>query len=154
MRKTSSFRNFYYNYSDIMLALMLIAIAAVLVVWRINIIMDYPKTIDTKVTRTAEPKATTPAETHNETKPDTVTTGEKKATWKNDHLAGDFTIELSGKSEKQRVQLLVNAGLFTNKKEYIRICKITGVKHRKIRKGTFTFTKDMTKEKIVKLITD
>ena len=56
MRKTSSFRNFYYNYSDIMLALMLIAIAAVLVVWRINIIMDYPKTIDTKVTRTAEPK--------------------------------------------------------------------------------------------------
>ncbi len=154
MRKTSSLRDFYYNYSDILLALVLIAVTTVLVVWRINIIMDYPKTIDTKVTRTADPKVTTPAETHNETKPDTVTTGEKKATWKNDHLAGDFTIELSGNSENERVQSLINAGLFTNKKEYIKTCKLAAVKHQKIRKGSFTFTKDMTKEKIVKLITE
>ena len=40
-----SFRNFLYNYSDIFVALVIIALAAFLIWTRVDVIMDYPKTL-------------------------------------------------------------------------------------------------------------
>lgn len=40
-----SFRNFMYNYSDIFVALIIIALAAFLIWTRVDVIMDYPNTI-------------------------------------------------------------------------------------------------------------
>ena len=40
-----SFRNFMYNYSDIFVALVIIALAAFLIWTRVDVIMDYPNTI-------------------------------------------------------------------------------------------------------------
>ncbi|MBQ6582765.1 MAG: hypothetical protein IJH77_02930 [Mogibacterium sp.] len=39
------FRDFYHDTNDILIALVIIAAAAVMIVWRIGIILDYPAQI-------------------------------------------------------------------------------------------------------------
>ena len=48
MENKRSIRDFNYNHSDIFLAIIILLIAAVLIVWRIDVIMDYPKTLNTE----------------------------------------------------------------------------------------------------------
>ncbi|MDY2959427.1 MAG: hypothetical protein SOR72_01315 [Hornefia sp.] len=154
MSKKSSFRDYYYDHSDIFLAVVLIIVAAVLVFWRVNIIMDYPKTLDTNTSKTVASDNKSPETTVDKDKVETVTEGETKATWKNGTLAKDITVQLKGKEEAPMVQTLINAGIFISKDDYEKVCKESKRKHQNIRKGTYTFTKGMNKEKIVKLITD
>lgn len=37
-------RNFFYNISDILLAIVIVTLAAGMIYWRMQIILDYPKT--------------------------------------------------------------------------------------------------------------
>ncbi|ETJ99063.1 hypothetical protein HMPREF0378_1172 [Eubacterium nodatum ATCC 33099] len=154
MSKTNSFRDYYYDHSDIFLAFILIVVAAGLVFWRVDIIMDYPKTLDTNTSKTVTSDNKSPENKVEKDKTETITKGASKATWKNDTLAEDITVELRGKKEAPMVQALINAGIFISKDEYEKVCKEAKRKHQNIRKGTYTFTKGMNKEKIVKLITD
>ena len=56
-------RNFLHNISDVVLALIIVAVAEAIIFWRMQIILDYPKTIveNQTVTEEAVP-AETPAE--------------------------------------------------------------------------------------------
>ena len=56
-------RNFFHNINDIVLAIIIVVIAAGIIFWRMQIILDYPKTIVSKQTVTEEgAEEETPAE--------------------------------------------------------------------------------------------
>lgn len=38
-------RNFFHNISDVLLAIIIVAIATIIIFWRLQVILDYPKTI-------------------------------------------------------------------------------------------------------------
>lgn len=39
------FKDFFHNINDILLAVIIIALAAGIIYWRMNVIMDYPETL-------------------------------------------------------------------------------------------------------------
>ena len=47
-------RNFLHNISDIALAVIIVLIAVVIIFWRMQIILDYPKTVMTEQTQTEQ----------------------------------------------------------------------------------------------------
>lgn len=50
-------KNFFHDINDIVLAILIVAIAAGVIYWRMQIILDYPKTIVSNQTVTEEPAA-------------------------------------------------------------------------------------------------
>ena len=38
-------KDFYYDKNDIIIALLILCIAGLIIMWRINVIMDYPQTL-------------------------------------------------------------------------------------------------------------
>ena len=53
----NTFKNFIYNISDILVALLIIAAAVLIIGWRVNTIMDYPDKIAAVQTETKEDNA-------------------------------------------------------------------------------------------------
>lgn len=47
-------KNFIHNINDIVLAILIVAIAAGLIYWRMQVILDYPKTVISQQTVTEE----------------------------------------------------------------------------------------------------
>lgn len=43
--KKSRFKDFIYNSSDILVVIAIIAVACLIILWRLGIIMDYPNTL-------------------------------------------------------------------------------------------------------------
>ena len=66
-------KNFFHNINDVVLAIIIVALAAGIIYWRMQIILDYPKTLvqDQVVTEeTAGEAVTEDAEPAEETAPD------------------------------------------------------------------------------------
>ena len=40
------FKDFIYNFSDILTAVLIILVALLIIAWRVNAIMDYPQTMN------------------------------------------------------------------------------------------------------------
>lgn len=59
-------KNFIHNINDIVLAIVIVAIAAVIIFWRMQIILDYPKTIVQNQTVTEEAAEENPEEASGE----------------------------------------------------------------------------------------
>lgn len=153
MENKRSIRDFNYNHSDIFLAIIILLIAAVLIVWRIDVIMDYPKTLNTEaIAADLQAADTSGGTTSTGNTEKTTTTGSLKATWNGDALAEDFSVKLKGKSSGDDIQTLINAGLFLNLTDFNNTCKEAGLKVGKLKKGTYTFEAGMTKEEIVKKV--
>ena len=55
-------KNFFHNINDIVLAVLIVVIAAGVIYWRMQIILEYPKTVVSNQTVTEEPAAETAAE--------------------------------------------------------------------------------------------
>lgn len=53
-------KNFFHNINDVVLAILIVAIAAGVIYWRMQIILDYPKTIVSNQAVTEEPAAEEP----------------------------------------------------------------------------------------------
>lgn len=54
-------KNFFHNINDIVLAALIVVIAAGVIYWRMQIILEYPKTVVSNQTVTEEPAAEQPA---------------------------------------------------------------------------------------------
>ena len=54
-----AFKDFLYDKNDILIALVILLIAGLLIVWRMEVIMDYPQTLakETDTTKTTEQSA-------------------------------------------------------------------------------------------------
>ena len=55
-------KNFFHDINDIILAILIVAIAAGVIYWRMQMILDYPKTIVSNQSVTEEPAAEDQAE--------------------------------------------------------------------------------------------
>ena len=133
-----SFKDFIYDKSDIIAALLILIVAALLVVWRLHAIMEYPKEIigtdDTSV-------EDTDADTDN-----------SSAVWEGGVLTGDVEVQVKGASASEAIQCLIDAGIFKDYEEYQSLCDTAGLDHQNVKAGTFTFEKGLTKAEIVRII--
>lgn len=152
--KHKTFRDFLYDTNDIWLALAILVIAALIIIWRINVIMDYPKTLDTKAgtTKTTEQKATTSDTKKSDTAKKSTTTT-TTSLWNGGKLTSSITVKVASGSESAAVSSLVKAKLFDSASEFSTVCKSAGVKSSDIKTGTFTFAKGSTKKDIAKKVT-
>ena len=47
-------KDFLYNWNDIIIVLCIVILAALVIYWRVNVIMNYPLTLTTETTRTSQ----------------------------------------------------------------------------------------------------
>ena len=48
------FKDFIYNFSDILTAVLIILVALLIIAWRVNAIMDYPQTMNDAQTEASQ----------------------------------------------------------------------------------------------------
>ena len=135
-----AFKDFLYDKNDILIALVILLIAGLLIVWRMEVIMDYPQTLakETDTTKTTEQSAVE--------NPDQI--------WVDGVLAREITVNVQGGSAQKAVQCLIDAGLFTNYDQYAEVCKDAGRSPEDIKANTFTFEKGSTQKEIAKKVTN
>lgn len=157
------FKDYIYDKNDIIIAILIMAAAALIIFWRLNVILDYPKqflasdepSVETPAGNTGD--TDTPAEENNTPENDAQTgdndgeTDEQEdSLWQADVLAKDVEVEVTGNSAFAAIQCLIDKGLFEDYAEYQRICEENGLDHEKVKAGTFTFKKGSTKNDIAK----
>lgn len=134
-----SLKDFFYDKNDILIALAILLVAGLLIIWRMDVIMEYPQTLaqETDTTKTTEQSAVE--------NPDQI--------WDNGVLARDITVTVAGGSATSAVQCLIDAGLFTTYDQYADTCKTAGCTPENIKAKTFTFDKGSTQTDIAEKVT-
>lgn len=167
-------KDFIYDKNDIVIAILILAVAALIISWRLGIILEYPK----QLLGTDNPVFDTPVSDDDVTQPDDSEGDEPQISegdqpqggegetdetqgdeteediplWDGGVLTEDVEVEVEGASASAAVKCLVNAGLFEDYAEYQKICEEEGMNHEKVSAGTFTFKKGTTKVQIAKKI--
>lgn len=133
-------KDFYYDKNDIIIALAILLIAGLIIVWRMEVIMDYPQTLakETDTTTTTEQSAVD--------NPEQI--------WIAGLLARDITVKVEGGSAVSAVQCLIDSGLFANYDQFAKVCKAAGRNPENIKANTFTFEKGSTQTDIAKQVTN
>ena len=172
--KMKKFKDFIYDKNDIIIAVLILAVAALVILWRLNIILEYPK----QLLGTDDTSVETPVDDGNEadgsgdnTDDDGSNTGDggdgsdsqdgtgdntdnndnqDAPLWQGDVLTKDVEVEVTGNSASAAIQCLIDKGLFDDYDEYKKICDDNGMDHEKVKAGTFTFQKGSTKKEIAK----
>lgn len=158
----NKFKDILYNKNDILIAIGILIVAAAIIFWRIDVIMDYPKTLIAKeeieeagkvhdaAVAERENEAGEPADT---TKPGTSSTNENNGIWTGDKLTSEITITIAGGSATSAVSSLVNVGIFESYEDYENTCLNNGYDPLAIKATQFTFPAGMTKAELTKTIT-
>lgn len=135
-----SFKDFYYDKNDIIIALLILLIAGLLIAWRINVIMDYPQTLakETDTTQTTEQSAIE--------NPDQI--------WMGGQLTRDITVTVSGDSATAAAECLVDMGLFESYAQFSDACDSAGCDPEDIKANTFNFDKGSTQTDIAEEVTE
>lgn len=161
------FKDFIYDKNDIIIAALILIVAALIITWRMNVILDYPKQLINSMN--SDTNATEPADnTETNTTDNTGNSGEQNTAdnqngdtsdstaagelWVDGVLSGDVEVDVTGVTASAAVQCLVDRGLFTDYAEYQTLCDEQGLDHEKVSAGTFTFAKGSTKAQIARKI--
>ena len=144
------FQDFFYDKNDIIIALLILCIAGLVIMWRIDVIMDYPQTLakETDTVQTTEENAVDtedPADSKEENTDQVWIAGE---------LTHDITVSIAGGSATAAVDGLVSAGLFDSYDEFEKVCKAAGCAPEDIKANTFTFAKGSTQADSAKQVTN
>lgn len=144
------FQDFFYDKNDIIIALLILCIAGLVIMWRIDVIMDYPQTLakETDTVQTTEENA---VDTEDPADPKEENTDQ---VWIAGELTHDITVSIAGGSATAAVDGLVSAGLFDSYDEFAKVCKAAGCAPEDIKANTFTFVKGSTQADIAKQVTD
>jgi len=164
-------KDFIYDKNDIVIAILILAVAALIISWRLGIILEYPKqllgsdnpSVQTPVGGDENPSggdiSGQPDDGDNEGDGDQDDEGQTGTDehgdiplWDGGMLTEEVTVDVEGASASAAVKCLVNAGLFEDYAEYQKICEEEGMNHEKVSAGTFTFKKGSTKKEIAKKI--
>ena len=153
------FKDFIYDKNDIIIAVLILAVAALVIFWRLNIILEYPK----QLLGTDDTGIETPVDGGNEaddsgdnTDGDDIddntddNSTQDVPLWQGGVLTKDVEVEVTGNSASAAIQCLIDKGLFDDYDEYKKICDDNGMDHEKVKAGTFTFQKGSTKKEIAK----
>lgn len=168
-------KDIIYNKSDVLVALLILAIAAAVIVWRLDVILTYPKellsggdgegiitTVDDD--ETGDDVTGDDSGNAGQTDPDSGETGSDPGQvdvdepdtptelWEDDKLTRDVKVDVHGNYASAAVQCLVDAGLFDDYADYKRVCDNAGFDDEKVKAGEFTFKKGSTKKDIAKKI--
>lgn len=170
------FKDFIYDKNDIIIALLILVVAALVIFWRLNIILEYPK----QLLGNDDPGASTTVDNGGEDgqgggsqgddsqegvqdndgtgtadgngTDDGSGTGDSQEMplWQGGVLTRDVEVEVTGNSATAAIQCLIDEGLFDDYADYQQVCTDSGLDHEKVRAGTFTFEKGSTKKDIAK----
>ena len=158
----NTFKNFIYNISDILVALLIIAAAVLIIGWRVNTIMDYPDKIAAVQTETKEDNApkqtdtgsaseTSPAE--EQTKDDAQISGgadtETASAGKN---SAPVTINvMQNDTVSDIAQSLVSAGVISDPQLFIDAVEAAGAATQ-LKYGTYDIPDKATMDQIIQIM--
>lgn len=151
-------KDFIYDKNDIIIAVLILAVAALVIFWRLSVILEYPKqllgndgpSVEAPVDNTDEDRTGTDIDSGDaDTSPDDTL---NLPLWQNGALTKDVEVKVSGSSASAAIQCLIDEGIFEDYSEYQRICEENGLDHEKVRAGTFTFKQGSTKKDIAKIM--
>ena len=157
-------KDFFYNWNDVLIIMFILLAAATLIYWRVQVIMDYPKTLAVEIQEgTAEgldiempeeppeePKEPENTAVINETTPPEPGEGPRDSTiWKDGKLKVPVTVVTQEGSAAEAAEALIQAGLFISYEDYELICIRAGVHADDIKATEFTFPAGTTQEDIV-----
>ena len=146
-------KDFLYDKNDILIALIILIAAAMLIAWRMDVIMEYPHTLaqETGTQVTADDAAVD--ESGASKSGEGSTAAEAEALWDGETLSRDVTVTVQGGSAMDAVQSLMDAGLFDSYDQFTQVCQAAGCKPENIKATTFTFAAGSTQADIAKLVT-
>ncbi len=145
-------KDFLYDKNDILIALAILVIAALIIVWRMGAIMEYPQTLAEK-TGTTETTEDSAIEAEKESNAENDSQTEGGSLWSNGTLTRDVTVTVQGGSATAAVQSLIDAGLFKSYDEYSDVCNAAGYVPENIKATTFTFKAGSTQTDIAGQVT-
>lgn len=168
------FKDFIYDKNDIIIAVLILAVAALIIAWRLDVILQYPKQLidndaDTNVSEPADnsdDNTDKPADNKdnssdstdnssdaaNSNGGDSTTAPEPAQLWIDGKLSKDVEVDVIGTTASAAVQCLIDKGLFTDYAEYQKACDSLGLDDEKVSAGTMTFTKGSTKADVARKI--
>lgn len=144
--KMKSLKDFIYDKNDIIIALVILILAALLIVWRMDAIMEYPQTL-AQQTGTTDTTDETAVPSEDDSK------GGDSGLWSKGVLSKEIKVKVAGGSATAAVQSLVDAGLFSSYEEFTKVCKAAGYTPEDIKATTFTFEAGCTQTDIAKKVT-
>lgn len=169
-------KDILYDYNDILIALAIMVIAALLIMWRISAIVEYPREFISDNTEVSEPagengesgesgengESGNPAGEEGEgdepaddpaDEPADEPAEESSSLWEGGVLTRDVQVSVSGgSSATDAIQRLIDAGLFKDYAEYQAICDELGLNHQMVGAGIFVFDKGSTKTDVARVI--
>ncbi|NLY82243.1 MAG: hypothetical protein GX078_05655 [Clostridiales bacterium] len=162
-------KNFFHNINDLIVVAIILVAAAILIYWRLDIILDYPEQVlDKQNTSTVvddidstdgavTPEKITPTEEEpeqEEEKPDVeepaIAAG---SVFKDGKLKKDTTVEIEGGSATVAANSLVESNFFEDYEQYSVAVKSFDRKPENIRAGTYSFREGTSLEKVISAIT-
>ncbi len=151
------FKDILYDYNDIIIAFLILVIAALLIIWRMNAIIEYPKTLvgdDTPSVSEPSDNNSTGEQGGEQNQPSNndSPSAESGELWVDGALSRTVEVSVSGDSASEAVQCLIDAQLFKDYAEYQSACDGLGIDHQKVSAGTFKFEKGTTKKDIARAI--
>lgn len=166
-------KDFFYNFNDIVIVLCILAIAAFLILWRVDIIMRYPKTVAAQTVQTSQKtdddKAKITSKTkdkkddksnkdkkNNENK-DSEKSTEKSTVedgtiWKDGVLKNNMSVKVPSGSATDAVAGLVEAGLFKSYDDFAALSRQLGLDPTSIMPGTYKFDAGKSQSDIIQAV--
>lgn len=154
-------KDFLYDKNDILIALLILVIAGLLIVWRMDVIMAYPQTLaeasdtqDTTSSSALDAEKENPAKAEKNKGNNDANTGKSEnGVWTDGKLKNSVTVTIAGGSATAAVQSLIDQGLFTSYEEFEQVCKAAGYTPENIKATTFTFDAGSTQTDIARKVT-
>ena len=167
------FKDFLYDKNDVIIAFAILLVAALIIIWRMNVILDYPQTLIDNMDATTQTDDSTDTSDDSNAITDNQASGsgsddstDASATgdgtdatdststelWVNGALSRDVNVDVTGNTASAAIQCLVDAGLFTDYAEYQSTCDTLGIDDEKVSGGSFTFKSGSTKSDIAKAV--
>lgn len=168
-------KDFFYNFNDIVIVLGILAIAAFLILWRVDIIMRYPKTVAAQTVQTSQKTEDTKAkdaskakdtskdkdkksEKSEKDKVDDDNKNSKKSTvedgtiWKDGVLKNNMSVKVPAGTATDAVNGLVEAGLFKSYDDFAALSEQLGLDPTSIMPGTYKFDAGKSQSDIIQAV--
>lgn len=153
-------KDFFYNFNDIVIVLGILAIAAFLILWRVDIIMRYPKTVAAQTVQTSQKTQDTKAKdtSKDKDKKDNDKNNSEKSTvddgtiWKDGVLKNNMSVKVPSGTATDAVAGLVEAGLFKSYDDFAALSEQLGLDPTSIIPGTYKFDAGESQSDIIKAV--
>jgi hypothetical protein len=139
-----SFKDFFHDNNDYLLAIVIVIIAAWLIVWRINVILDYPEKV------ASQQDAQKTEETERVVSTSKVATG---SAFENQALKKNVSVKLKSGGSSSDVQDLIDKDFFSSYSQLKKACSHYGVSVRDIHGGEYTFEAGTSVEDVIDTLT-